>query len=531
MLSLNQIPGWIARRNGRQRLALAVLAGALSALGFAPIGLFWLLLAGFGGLVLLLDAAGTEVKPLRRAALYGWGFGFGQCAVGLHWIGFAFMVDAADHAWQLPFVAVLFPGGLALFTAAATAVAARLWRPGPVRVFVFALAYGLSEWLRGHILTGFPWNIAAYGWGAVPAVMQSAALFGSYGLSLLTVLFGASLALLTEEKRWRMPAVLAGLFVLLFVWGGVRLASVHPADVAGVRLRLVQPAIPQAEKFRRDLVPRNWQRLVDLSTAPGADGKAPSVVIWPEAALPFLYTPDGLGMEWIADLNARRPNARLPNAGFSDAHGAVLMTGAVRADFSGDKPVYYNSFLVFAGARQVAVYDKSHLVPFGEYLPFEETLNALGLQKLTGIAGSFGRGDGPQSLAVPGLPSVGPLICYEILFPGAVVGEVRPDWFANVTDDSWFGPWAGPRQHLLVAQMRAIEEGVPVVRVANTGISAVIDPQGRITTKSKLNVSTYIDSGLPNRLPPTLYSFFRHGWFWAILSALLIVTAIIYRRK
>lgn len=516
MVALTRIPGWLARRTGWQRLGLAVLAGALSALGFAPLGYFPFLLLGIGFLVLLIDAALTEAKPLRRAGLYGWGFGFGQFAVGLHWIGFAFMVDAADHAWQLPFVALLFPGGLALFTASSSLLAARFWRPGIGRVFVFALAYGLAEWLRGHILTGFPWNIAAHGWGMVPAVMQGAALFGSYGLSLLTALFGASLALLTEEKRWHVPVALAGLFALLFVWGAFRLATVHPADVAGVRIRLVQPNIPQPEKFRRDMVPRNWQRLVDLSTAPGADGKAPSVVIWPEAALPFLYTPDSMGAEWVADITARR---------------RVLMTGAVRADFTGEKPVYYNSFLAFAGARQVAVYDKSHLVPFGEYLPFEETLNALGLQKLTGIAGSFGRGDGPQSFALPGLPTVGPLICYEILFPGAVVGDTRPDWFANITDDSWFGPWAGPRQHLLVARMRAIEEGVPVVRVANSGISAVIDPLGRITTNSELYTRTFIDSGLPVRILPTVYSFFRAGWFWAIVSALLIFTAVFYRRK
>lgn len=511
---LSALPRWLARRGTFSRFVLAVTAGGFSALGFAPFGLFPLLLAGLGFLVLLIDVSATRMHPVRSAALAGWGFGFGQFAIGLHWIGFAFMVDAGSHAWQLPFVAVLFPGALALFIAVPMALVVRLWRPGASRVLLFALGYGFSEWLRGHIFTGFPWNIAGYGWGGSLAMMQSTALFGIYGLSLLTVLFGASLALLCEG-RWRQTAVLAGLFLLFFIGGCWRLASVHPASVPGVRVRLVQPDIAERDKYRRDKVLTNWLKLTGLSTVRSESG-APTVVIWPEAAPPFLITPDSGAMEWISSLNAR---------------GATLLTGAIRADDRTEKTTYFNSILLFAGGRLAGVYDKSHLVPFGEYLPFEETLNAWGLQKLTGIAGSFGRGDGPHVLALKGAPAVGPLICYEILFPDEVVGDTRPGWFANVTDDAWFGGWAGPEQHLLIAQTRAIEQGVPVMRAANTGISAAIDPLGRIIRRLGVGQQGVIDAVLPSRVDGTLYSRSGAVLLWGMYLLLLAGWTITYRRK
>lgn len=512
---LAALPLWLARRGTYARLGLAVAAGGLSALGFAPFGLFPLLLLGLGFLVLLLDVSSGKAHPVRSAALAGWGFGFGQFVVGLHWIGFAFMVDAGSHAWQLPFVAVLFPGALALFPAVSLAVAGRFWRPGLSRVLLFALCYGLSEWLRGHLFTGFPWNIAGYGWGASLAVMQSTALFGIYGLSLLTGLLGASLALLCAG-RWRFCAALAGLFLLFFIGGCWRLASVHPADVPGVRVRLVQPATPEREKYQRDKVLTNWLRLTELTLAKSADGEAPTLVIWPEAAPPFLISPGSGAMEWIASLNAR---------------GTSLLTGAIRADEGAGRTAYFNSMLIFSGGRQVAVYDKSHLVPFGEYLPFEETLNDWGLQKLTGIAGSFGRGAGPRAIALKGAPAVGPLICYEIIFPDEVVGDTRPGWFANVTDDAWFGGWAGPEQHLLIARTRAIEQGVPVMRAANTGISAAIDPLGRIIRRLDVNLPGVIDAPLPVRVAGTLYSHFGGVVLSALYLLFFVLWTITYRRK
>jgi len=501
---------------GWRRLGFAFAAGVVSALGFAPFGVFPALLFGFAALVLLIDGGQDGAHPIRSAALAGWAFGFGQFLLGLHWIVYAFMVDPAAHAWQIPFVAVLFPGGLALFQAAACAVAAKFWRPGPARFFVFALCYGLAEWLRGHILTGFPWNIPAYGWSGSLAVLQSSAVFGAYTLSLLTILFGTTLADWFAPRRlWKFPAALAGLFVVFWIGGSVRLWLSPTVDVPGVRLRLVQPNVPQAEKYLPQYRLRNWRRLLELSRTPGSD---PTILIWPEAAPPFFLDEQPIALAQIAELTA---------------NGQGLLTGAIRREYSpADEAHFFNSFFVFGqGGRLLATYDKSHLVPFGEYLPFEQTLRRLGLQKLTGIDGSFVKGDGPRAYDLPGAGALTPLICYEILFPGEVVGDRRPGWFVNVTDDSWFGPWAGPQQHLVVARVRAIEEGIPVVRAANTGISAIIDPYGRITKRLGLGQMGALDGSLPAAIAATPFSRFSDWWFALVVCAMVALTWIFSKRK
>ncbi len=419
-------------------------------------------------------------------------------------MGYAFLVDAAAHEWQIPFVEVLLPGGLALFFAGIGVAASLFWREGYSRIFVLTLAYGIGEWLRGHILTGFPWNIPAYGWGASLGVLQSTALFGSYGLSVLTVLFGASLAQLTQTqgtRAWQLPAAVATLFVALWLGGDLRLALSNPGDVPGVRLRLVQPGVPQQEKFRRQFRVRNWRRLVDLSLAPA--NAPPTHIIWPEAAPPFLLThvPDAL--DDIAILTGSRH---------------VVMTGAIRAVAApGDGLRYSNGFYIFGPEGQMlGAYDKFHLVPFGEYLPLSALLEQLGITQLVDGPEGFAPGGGPHTYDVPGAPPAGPLICYEILFPGAVVGERRPGWFVNVTDDSWFGPSTGPYQHLLAARVRAIEEGIPVARDANTGVSAVIDALGRIRASLGLGKTGIVDSGLPRAVSQTPYVRFG-DWSFALL--------------
>ncbi|HWA91524.1 MAG TPA: apolipoprotein N-acyltransferase [Rhizomicrobium sp.] len=489
---LRALPPW------RARLA-AFLLGAASALGFAPFGAFPLLLLGFAGLVLLIDGAETT----KRAAWIGWAFGFGQFLIGLHWIGYAFLVDASAHEWQIPFVAILFPGGLALFFAAGTAAAARYWKPGPSRIFALTVALSLSEWLRGNILTGFPWNIPGYGWGASLGVMQSVALFGVYGLSVLTILLGASLALLAE-RRPVLPLAMTALFALFFLGGEIRLAATKEDMVDGVRLRIVQPNIAQADKYKPALIERNWNRLIALSTAPAKI--PPTHIVWPEAAPPFVLTRSAVALDEIAVLTGR---------------DKVLMTGALRALRKDDGVRYYNSFYVFGhGGQLLAAYDKFHLVPFGEYLPYEDLFAKLGLKKLVGIEGSFSTGDGPHTVDIPGAPEASPLICYEILFPGEVVADARARWIVNVTDDSWFGPWAGPEQHLLVARTRAIEQGLPVVRAANTGISAVIDSLGRVRARLGLEAMGTVDSGLPAPIEPPPFARGGAFAFWLLVLAM-----------
>ncbi len=481
---LEALAGWRA-------LAAAILAGAASALAFPPLDIFPVFLIALGILVFLLDGAAARPRPLWRATQIGWGFGVGQFATGMHWIFYPFLVDPLEHGWQIPFALVLFHGGLALFIAGACAAAMVFWRKGPSRILLLAACYGLAEWLRGHVFTGLPWNLPAYGWGASLAVMQSMSVIGAYGLSLLTVLFGASLAEVAR-RRWLLPLVCAALFAGLWTFGAIRLARTPTEFSNAVRLRLVQPNVPQDEKYRRDLVARNWYSLMALSSR--ASDPPPTVIIWPEAAPPVLLQRTQDALTQIAELTGGK---------------RTLITGNQRIEFNpdGDRRVF-NSLYVFAPDGHIATtYDKFHLVPFGEYLPLESLLSQFGITKLTGMPGSFASGDGPHTVKVPGAPDAGPLICYEILFPGAVTDpKSRPGWLVNVTDDSWFGPWAGPRQHLLAARARAIEEGLPIARAANTGISAVIDPEGRIISQLGLDETGVVDARLPESLSDTIYA-------------------------
>jgi apolipoprotein N-acyltransferase len=509
--SVRALTGW-------RRFSLAVVVGLFSALAFAPYGLTPFLLLGFGALVLLIDGAHTRPKPIRNAALMGWAFGYGHFLAGLYWVTYAFLVDPGAHAWQIPFVLIFFPGGLAIFPAAACAAAAWAWRSGHTRMFAFAIAYAIAEYLRGHILTGFPWNLPAYGWAASLGVLQSVSVIGSYGLTLLTILLGASLAGFGDRTRrgWMLPAALIAGFVALWGLGQLRLGE-HPTRfVRGVHLRLVQPDVPQNEKYLPQDRYRNWSRLIALSEEKGAAGAPkPTHIIWPEAAPPFLLARAPWALKDVAQLTA---------------DGTVLMTGAARAvRVAHGKPRFYNSFFIFGrGGKLLDIYDKFHLVPFGEYVPFPKLLNALGLTKLVDMPGSFSSGDGPHSYAVPGAPPVGPLICYEVIFPAAVVGRVRPGWFVNVTDDSWFGPpgSSGPPQHLLTARVRAIEEGLPIARAANTGISAIIDPLGRVVVKLGSGRLGVVDSGLPLALHPTLYGRFGDWLFLVLIFSCVFVVYI-----
>lgn len=496
------VADWIKGLSGWRRLLFAFAMGAVSATAFAPLEFFPALLLGYAALVLLIDGAVAGPRPIRRAAAMGWAFCFGQFLIGWHWIGYAFLVDPTRYLWQMPFALVGLTAGLALYGALAAGVAAFFWREGSTRIFVFAICWAGAEWLRGHLLTGFPWNLSAYGWGLSLAVLQSASLMGAYGLSFLTILLGGALAE-PFSGRWRTPALTALLFAGLWFYGVYRLANTPLQNVSGVSLRLVQPDIPQAEKHVARLIDRNWQRLIDLSDRPGR----PSIIIWPEAATDFPV--------------ARYPDA-LAEIGLFTARGQTVITGSERVARGRPHPVYYNSLYLFGphGAPP-EIYDKFHLVPFGEYVPFARLLNHIGIRQLT-VGEGFSAGDHPHVLQVVGAPPMTPLICYEVIFPHAVTDPdaPRPGWFVNITDDSWFGPWAGPKQHFLIARVRAIEEGLPIARDANTGITAVIDGNGRVRASLGLNRLGIVDSPLPAALRPTPYARFGD-----LIFLLLLVTA------
>ncbi|HEX4637058.1 MAG TPA: apolipoprotein N-acyltransferase [Rhizomicrobium sp.] len=520
MKLLARTGGWLTGLSGWRALLWAFAAGAVSALAFAPLEVFPALLLGYAVLVLLLDGAAGMQGRFRRAAGLGWAFFFGQFLIGLHWIVYPFLIYPDANLWELPF-AVFLPAGLALFGALAAGLCMAWWPKGPARILAFTVAVAASEWLRGHVFTGFPWNLSGYGWGASLALLQSASLMGIYSLSFLTILFGASLAELVFS-RWRLPVALLLLFAGLWGYGVYRVVSTPIGEVTGVRLRLVQPDIPQAEKYVRRLTARNWQRLFSLSIEQAGQQPAgfrdiPTHIIWPEAAtglIPVARSPEALNQ--IALLTAR---------------GQTLMTGSDRVLRDEKGITAYNSLYLFAPGKGPVSYDKFHLVPFGEYLPFAPLLNAIGISQLT-VGLGFSAGDHPRVLDASPAPPVTPLICYEVIFPHAVIdpAEPRPGWLVNITDDSWFGPWAGPQQHFLIARVRAIEEGLPIARAANSGISAVIDPLGRVPAKLALNRMGVVDAALPQALPPPPYARIGDLVFLSFLVIAAFASAALNRR-
>jgi apolipoprotein N-acyltransferase len=520
---------------GWRRRGAAFAAGSLSVLAMAPFFAWPILWITLPVLVWLIDGAvadgGTRWwrQPAVRAAEIGWWFGFGYFLFGLFWIGEAFLVEAEVFAVLLPFAVTLLPAGLALFFAAATGIASRLWRPGPSRVLALALALSATEWLRGHVLTGFPWNVLGYALTYPLPLMQSAAVLGIYGLTLCAVIIFALPPVLWSEaadgpagRGARRSALAVAVVPLLLaaVAGQVRLALAGTDMVPGVKIRIVQPSVPQREKWRPENQARIFQDHLDLSARDTEPSSAvPGAVthlVWPEAAMPFLP---------LDHAGARAAIGRLLPA------GTFLITGALRAEPSppgSPRPRrIFNSLLVFGEGGSLTVhYDKIHLVPFGEYLPFQSALEAVGLQQLVGMRGGFDVGVAPRPLLqVPGLPSLGPLICYEAIFPHAVVqGTDRPSLLINVTNDGWFGNTTGPRQHFHQARVRAVEEGLPLIRAANNGISAAVDGYGRVLAQLDMNVRGFLDVPLPVALATPVYA--RLG-DWTFLALWLVGAAIL----
>jgi len=507
---------------GWRRLLLAFAAGAASALAMAPFDAFPVLFVTFTVLVWLVDGTSgrRRLRAAAAAALIGWCFGFGYFLAGLWWVGSAFLVDAEVFGWMLPFAVAALPAGLALFPALGLFIARLVWTSGPRRIVAFAIGIAVTEFARGHVLTGFPWNTFGYALTVTPAMMQAASVVGVYGLTALAALIFASPAALSGNgsRRARIALPVLGLTLLAVIagYGTLRLATAGDGTVETLRLRIVQPAIPQIEKWKpenRSRIFAEYLTLSDTAASPEVTGvSAVDLLIWPESALPFVFDTEPAALPAIAAL--------LPP-------GTTLLTGMQRLVRDPEAPDGYrvfNSVMVIDEAGAITdVYDKSWLVPFGEFLPFQPVLEAMGLQQLTQVAGGFSAGQGPRTLPAPGAPAVLPLVCYEIIFPGAFDGlEQRPGWILNVTNDAWFGDSPGPWQHLRQARVRAVEEGLPLVRAANTGISAVVDPYGRIVRRLGLNVRGVIDSPLPVALDRTVYTLYGNWLFWGLVTLMLL---------
>jgi apolipoprotein N-acyltransferase len=526
-VTLTRIAHAVVLAAGWRRAGIAFLAGAASALAVAPFDAWPVLFLTFPIVVWLVDGSGSgRWNGVWNAAGVGWCFGFGYFVAGLYWIGYAFLVDAKTFGWLLPVAVTGLPAYLALYTALGLGLARLLWVRGPVRLLALAVALTLAEWLRGHLLTGFPWNTFGYALTEPLALAQSVSLVGVWGLTFLSVAIFSTPAVATDDRGdtphpLRAPVLALALLAAMAGFGVARL-STHPTTyVSGVKLRIMQPNVQQDARFNygaKSEIMAHYLRLSDRATGPQSKGvRDVTHLIWPESAFPFFLT--------------REPDALAEIAALLKPH-TELITGAVRAaerSTPGHVRAYNSVYVIDPDGSIRGIYDKVHLVPFGEYLPFEPLLEKLGLQNLTKQVGGFLAGDRRRAMQVPGAPAMLPLICYEAIFPGQAVppGE-RPGWIVNLTNDGWFGISTGPYQHFQQARVTAIAEGLPLVRAANTGISGVIDPLGRIIKSLPLGVEGVIDAALPRSLPPTPYA--NYGDYAAILL-MVVSLGVIWRRR
>ena len=508
---------------------LALAAGIAAGLAHPPFG-FLPGLLGYALLLTLLDTDGS--RPRRSAFFRGWLAGVGYFAVSVWWITEPFMVDAKTQGWMAPFALVLMAGGLALFWGAAAALLRAINARGYVRALVFAGCLAGFEWLRGHLFTGFPWDLPGESWRAGTAPSQAAALVGAYGLTWITIAIAAAPAILAGPSGRRVKAgVLAVALAALagvYGFGAWRLSAAAAPSAQALVVRVVQANIDQKDKWRPENLQLIFDTYLDLTRRPGAT--QPAVVIWPEGALPAV----------IDDLLA--PGSPYgPRLRDALAPGQTLLMGANRAQVGPEgTALYFNSLIALTrdhdALRVTGIYDKHRLVPFGEFMPMAAFATRIGFRSLVHMPDDFTAGPPPGPVAPPGVPALQPLICYEALFPGftreaSLRAGRRPAWILNVSNDSWFGATSGPLQHLNIASYRAIEEGLPIVRATPTGVSAVIDAYGRTMPGARLGLGGMgiIDATLPSALPATPFSQRGDLWFAAFLLLSAAAATIGYR--
>ena len=473
-------------------------AGAAAALGHAPFGLWYVALLGFGALTFCVARARTP----RRAFTAAWLGGVGYFGVGLHWIVEPFLVDAAVHGWMAPFALVLMAGGLALFWGAAGWVAARIG--GPVALG-WALCLSLAELLRGHVFTGFPWALPAYIWTDTD-IRMTAALWGPYGLTALTLL-AVALPFAARNGAARAGMVVASLVAVAALWLTGTIWDAHTIPRPGGRVLMVHPNVPQNEKWDPDRAFSHVERQIGY-TAEGADAPDLELVIWPESAIPYPLDMAGSVLDAA-----------------TAAAGVPVLTGINRRD-GGD---WFNgAVLAEAGGAVAGTYDKVHLVPFGEYIPFRlDFLRAMAARSSYG----FSAGEAVEPIETP-LGSALVMICYEAIFPGHIRrSATRPDVLIQITNDGWFGTFAGPYQHLQQAQFRAAETGLPLIRVANSGVSAMIDARGEIKVRVALGEDGATSAQLPRALEATPYWRMGDLPILLILSVTVLLTILSRRRR
>lgn len=530
----SRLADMITLSSGWRRRLIAFAAGAVGVLALPPFGLFPILIIPMTAAVLLIDGSVSKSPHASRsrtlmsaayeAAKTGWWLGFGYFLAGLWWLGAAFLVEADQFAWALPFGVMGLPAVLALFTALGFAASRLIWSHNASRILALAAGLGASEYLRATILTGFPWNNFGMAFGGNLMLAQVSSVVGLHGLTIICVALAAAPALLADRETRKIPLILATvLFAGIAVFGYVRLAINQTTLDDSIKLRIMQPNVAQDEKFRAEAMPEILSRYLELSsrfTEQQPNGiSGVTHIFWPESPFPVILSRDAEALGRIGDFLAPQ---------------TTLITGAARVEVSpnGRQARYYNSIqVVRPGGVIVDGYDKTHLVPFGEYLPFRRVFDALGLRQFVHIPGGFEAGATKNLIRAPGFPPAAALICYEAIFSGAILPTgaraLGAAVLINVTNDGWFGDTPGPRQHFLQARLRTIEEGLPLIRAANTGISAIVDPYGRILHSLPVGIDGVIDGQLPRPAPATLYSQYPNLaplalWFLILLSVFIL---------
>lgn len=464
--------------SGWPRVIALFACGAGAALSLAPFHFWPLLFVSYGGLFTYL----LRVETLKQALKTGWWWGFGFFLVGMYWISISLLVDPT-YLWLLPFSLIGLNGGFALFTALSGVLFFTLKRANIlINILIFTACLFAGEWLRSHILTGFPWNLIGYAWGANDSSSQLANLFDIYSLTALTIFIAVLpiIAILSAHKlRWIAPIISLLVMVMAYAYGANRLAN-SEVTYTDISIRIVQPNIDQASKWDQGQAEVIMQRLTSLGVTSTEDRA--DIIIWPETAIPYTLLESTTSLSSLAPI--------IPK-------GSHLISGIVTSNRNRLAPKLWNSLIELDdSATIINRYNKYHLVPFGEYVPLRQWLP---IKKLTAGTIDFSAGK-PMISTQPAryVPAFLPLICYEIIFPQYVEQVGSAKWIVNITNDDWFGKSSGPYQHLEMARFRAIETGLPVIRAANSGISAVIDPYGRIIDHLGLGEEGVINQRLPN---------------------------------
>ncbi len=495
-------------------LSLALL-GLLAVFAFAPFFIAPLFALALIILLWALDDCKEQKSPLRAGFARAFVFAFFHFALGMFWVGQAFLVDAEKFAWLLPFAVTALPAFIALFYGIMGLIYVKFAPSNPARILWFALCFSIIEYIRGHAFTGLPWNLSAYIFEAGSPFSQIASIIGPYGMGLLIVFISASLAITYEDKKYFTLALALGFFAMIF--GIVRMPIPEKMPKSEILVATAQAGFSQKDLWN----PENKQKVFDayIAQLKTENAKNAGLIVWPEGTFPSEFFTEPELLEAINPLIANK----------------ILVVGAPRADVKDDKLIYYNSLAFITGSKEkypqlLALYDKNHLVPFGEYLPFRSFFNAIGIESLVAYGTDFSKSEKPQTIKIPGLFKIEPRICYEIIFPNFGKITERGDVIVNASVDAWYGDFLGPDQHYNQARFRAIEEGKPLIRAAAGGWSGIIDPYGRVS--ADFRKGNNIVAAFPAKaLGSTIYSQYGELIYFLLIVVFLTLNFRFFRKN